>query len=145
MDKPEQSVQPPRTGPGAGPFMDLAARRGPGRMVFCVPDGFLRRGCGTAHLERAARRERAIVVPPPGSRGAQTPSLAWACEKPAQSLPSRMEGWGGAWRARPSQDATLAQNLTAEKPHTGTTCYLGEVVHPTDNSKLNLKGAESME
>lgn len=101
MDKPEQSVQPPRTGPGAGPFMDLAARRGPGRMVFCVPDGLLRRGCGAAHLERAARREGAIVAPPPGSRGAQTPSLAWACGKPPQRLASRMEVWGGFMEGSP--------------------------------------------
>lgn len=115
-------------------------------MVFCVPDGFLRRGGGTAHLERAARREEGNSGPPHQDPGVPR-HPAW--HGPVRNLHRGVQAaWMGgesAWRARPSQDATLAQNLTADKPQAGTTCCVGEVVYPTDNSKLNLKGAESVE
>lgn len=131
-DRPEQSEQPPRTGARRRPFYGFSSREGAGRMVFCVPDSFLRRGRGTAGLEGVAGEKQAVVVPWGGP------------EKPSQWLPKKVDGWGGCGKGSPGLDVALAQSLTAAEPRTGRMCYLGKAVYSMNNSTLNLTGAESM-
>lgn len=88
-------------------------------MVFCVPDSFLKRGCGTAGLE--------AVAGVGGSSGSPTseqwcPGVGLGEAFPVASQEDGRVG-EGVWRAHSSLDAALAQNLTAAEPLTNTLCY----------------------
>lgn len=109
-------------------------------MVFCVPDSFLSQGCRTARLERAAGVGRALVVHPPGCRGAQTPKPK-AGLREAFTVASKEDGWVG--RVCGGLTPAKTQSLTVAKPHAGRTRRLRKAVCSMDNSKLNLKGTES--
>lgn len=74
--------------------MDLAARRGPGRMVFCAPDSFLGRGCGSGSLQGGAGVQGCPDTQPWGGVGLRE----------AFTVVSEEDGWvgEGTWRAHPS-------------------------------------------